>query len=557
MMPTNAFNALSQIGDIPLGRGYYRSAGHAPPFGRVRQSWCIFLDGLRSWSGGFCGYAEDGIDLFLVDLCECLDHHVAAWCLPFVILLEEHGADQTHDGCFIGEDPDDVGASLDLLVQGRSIGFVLCSLVRCWRGNGHVGASTSCSLASMRSASFLASAGRSCSADLAPGFAGMGAVGLIEGLSDGSGDDSMLTTARTWAPQGGGVAHPVDATALPGCFEDPGDGGFEACMRVADDQSWRPPGRERAGIEGTRSRMSRPPDGPIPKADDLTGPSVFGGHGDYCGDWTIRRPGAPSDRWRRSQRLGPFAPGVAGGFRNSPTRSSMSLHSFRHRALRNAAQPPWPAPAHRRDGSRHHWSTASWMTGHQRLVPRSCALRESPGSNCLDAAWEPAVSVPRRVSRARSRYPLRHVRAFAAALVLASAIRASTSASMISCRTASATLRKREKVLPCIVLGQKFGQVHVRLGHRGLHVVRGWSQQTPPRPYTSMATQDHTVDGTEIYTSSLDATPRFVASRSSNETSGTAIRVTVRIAGYRTFLWWGAPHAPAWSCFPTFGSTNA
>ena len=49
-----------------------------------------------------------------------------------------------------------------------------------------------------------------------------------------------------------------------------------------------------------------------------------------------------------------------------------------------------------------------------------------------------------------------------------------------------------------IVLGQKLGQVHVCLGHRGLRMVCGGSRQTPPRTYTSMATRDHTADGHEI-----------------------------------------------------------
>ena len=61
------------------------------------SSWCNFPDGLRSWSGGFCGNAENGVDLLLVDLSEGLGHHVAARGLPFVILLEQHRADQPHD----------------------------------------------------------------------------------------------------------------------------------------------------------------------------------------------------------------------------------------------------------------------------------------------------------------------------------------------------------------------------------------------------------------------------------------------------------------------------
>ena len=49
---------------------------------------------------------------------------------PFVVLLQEYGADQPPDGRFIGEDADDIGAPFDLVVQPLD-GLVLCSLVRC------------------------------------------------------------------------------------------------------------------------------------------------------------------------------------------------------------------------------------------------------------------------------------------------------------------------------------------------------------------------------------------------------------------------------------------
>ena len=68
-------------------------------------------------AGGFCPDAENGIDRHFVDLGEGLGHHLAAGCLPFVVLLEEHGADQTHDGRLVGEYSDDIGTPFDLLVQ--------------------------------------------------------------------------------------------------------------------------------------------------------------------------------------------------------------------------------------------------------------------------------------------------------------------------------------------------------------------------------------------------------------------------------------------------------
>ena len=37
--------------------------------------------------------------------------------LVFVVLLEQDGADEADDAVFVGEDADDIGAALDLLVQ--------------------------------------------------------------------------------------------------------------------------------------------------------------------------------------------------------------------------------------------------------------------------------------------------------------------------------------------------------------------------------------------------------------------------------------------------------
>ena len=113
----------------------------------------------------------------------------------------------------------------------------------------------------------------------------MGAVGLIEGLPDGSGDDSMLTTRD----MGQGVAHPVDATALPGCFEDPGDGGFEACMRVADDQSDAPRPRTRRDRRNSVQNVSAS-DGPIPRPMISRRPSVLAATAIIAATGTIRPP---------------------------------------------------------------------------------------------------------------------------------------------------------------------------------------------------------------------------------------------------------------------------
>ena len=46
-----------------------------------------------------------------------LDLHVAVLQLPFVVLFEQHRADQSDDRCLVGEYADNVGASLHFLVQ--------------------------------------------------------------------------------------------------------------------------------------------------------------------------------------------------------------------------------------------------------------------------------------------------------------------------------------------------------------------------------------------------------------------------------------------------------
>jgi len=43
--------------------------------------------------------------------------HVASGGHLFFVILEQHGADETLDGGLGGKDSDDVGATLDLLVE--------------------------------------------------------------------------------------------------------------------------------------------------------------------------------------------------------------------------------------------------------------------------------------------------------------------------------------------------------------------------------------------------------------------------------------------------------
>jgi hypothetical protein len=51
------------------------------------------------------------------DQCHRLGGGLAALDKPFVILLAQEGAGEPDHGCVVGEDPDDVGATADLLVD--------------------------------------------------------------------------------------------------------------------------------------------------------------------------------------------------------------------------------------------------------------------------------------------------------------------------------------------------------------------------------------------------------------------------------------------------------
>jgi hypothetical protein len=65
------------------------------------------------------------------DLGHSLDLHVAVLGLPLIVLLHEHGTNEPDDCLLIGEDSDNVGPALDLLVEalewvgGVELGAVL------------------------------------------------------------------------------------------------------------------------------------------------------------------------------------------------------------------------------------------------------------------------------------------------------------------------------------------------------------------------------------------------------------------------------------------------
>jgi hypothetical protein len=87
---------------------------------------------------------------------------------------------------------------------------------------------------------------------LSPSLAGMGAIGLIEGLADRGGNDGVLAARDV----GERVSHPVNAAPLPCRLEDPGDGGLEAGVGVADHQpdTAKAAGAQRAKELGHRLR---------------------------------------------------------------------------------------------------------------------------------------------------------------------------------------------------------------------------------------------------------------------------------------------------------------
>jgi hypothetical protein len=90
------------------------TAAHRPSFWHpcrstaqwIAWNWLGRARDLPGIGGGGC--SQFGHDLNL---------HVAVLQLPFIVLLEQYRANQPNDRGSIGEDADDVGASLDLFVE--------------------------------------------------------------------------------------------------------------------------------------------------------------------------------------------------------------------------------------------------------------------------------------------------------------------------------------------------------------------------------------------------------------------------------------------------------
>lgn len=106
----------------------------------------------------------------------------------------------------------------------------------------------------------------------------MAAVRLFKGLTDRSGHDRVLALRD----MGERVAHPMDAAALPRCLEDPGDGGLEAGVGIADDQLHpiEPASLQAAQEVHPEGFCLRRPDA---QPDDFPAPLGVGGNGDYGG----------------------------------------------------------------------------------------------------------------------------------------------------------------------------------------------------------------------------------------------------------------------------------
>jgi hypothetical protein len=67
--------------------------------------------------GGWDYLLEVAVDDTKAGFGEAFGAHVAAGDGPLVVLLGEHGADQSNDRRPVGEDPDDVGAPAEFFVQ--------------------------------------------------------------------------------------------------------------------------------------------------------------------------------------------------------------------------------------------------------------------------------------------------------------------------------------------------------------------------------------------------------------------------------------------------------
>ena len=95
---------------------------------------------------------------------------------------------------------------------------------------GHIGQDIG--LAFIHQRSELWPAGAELVRDVAPDLLCTFLVGLVEGLPDCRGNDSVLALGHMSQR----IAHPMNAASLPCRIEDPRDRGFQAGMRIGDHQ---------------------------------------------------------------------------------------------------------------------------------------------------------------------------------------------------------------------------------------------------------------------------------------------------------------------------------
>ena len=135
-------------------------------------------------------------------------HVSAALNRLFIVLFEQQCADEARDGAYIGEDADDVGASLDLAVETleRIDGVDFRSMI--FR-ESHEGEHVSLGLVHERGE--LWHLGTQLIGDLPPLRSRRLGIVLDEGRADEGCDDAPALAAGV----GQHVAHEVHATALP------------------------------------------------------------------------------------------------------------------------------------------------------------------------------------------------------------------------------------------------------------------------------------------------------------------------------------------------------
>ncbi len=142
---------------------------------------------------------------------ERLQAHVATLDRPFIVLLQQQSTHEPHDGCFIGEYADGVGAPLDLTVEPLEwVVGVDFGPVR--RREPHVGQHVH--LGVVHQGSQAGHPGTELVGDAAPLFLGPRRVGLGKRGADPGRDDAALGLARVRH----GIAHEMHAGAVEKAF---------------------------------------------------------------------------------------------------------------------------------------------------------------------------------------------------------------------------------------------------------------------------------------------------------------------------------------------------